>query len=82
MCGVSLKDRKQSKDLNNLLDIQSVADVVRCGRLRWFVHMEHYNVDDWVSACKSVEVTGLKCRGRGRKIWGECVNDDMKLLSL
>ena len=34
MCGVSLKDKKQSEDLNSLLGIQSVADVVRHGRLR------------------------------------------------
>ena len=40
MCGVSLKDRKHSVDLYSLLGVQSVADVVRCGRLRWFGHLE------------------------------------------
>ena len=25
---------------------------------------------------------GVKCRGRGEKIWGECVSDDMVLLGL
>ena len=35
MCAVSLKDRKSSQDLYHLLGIQSVADVVRSGRLRW-----------------------------------------------
>ena len=34
MCGVSLKDRKRSEDLCNLLGINCVADVVRHGRLR------------------------------------------------
>ena len=34
MCGVSLKDR--SEVLYSLSDFQSVAEVVRCGRLRWF----------------------------------------------
>ena len=29
MCGVSLKDRKRSEDLCNLLGINCVADVVR-----------------------------------------------------
>ena len=33
MCGVSLKDRKRSEDLYNLLGINCVADVVRRGRL-------------------------------------------------
>ena len=38
--GVSLKDRKRSEDLYNLLGINCVADVVRRGRLRWFGHLE------------------------------------------
>ena len=33
MCGVSLKDRERSVDLYSLLGIQSVADLVRHGRL-------------------------------------------------
>ena len=48
MCGVSLEDRKRSVDLNSLLGIQSVADVVRHGRLRWFGHLERTSVDDLV----------------------------------
>ena len=27
--------------------IESVSDVVRCGRLRWFGHVEHKEPDDW-----------------------------------
>ena len=51
MCGVPLKNRKRSVDLYSLLCIQSVADVVRHGRLRWFGHLENRSVDDWVWAC-------------------------------
>ena len=60
MCGVSLKDRKCSVDLYSFLGIQSVTDVVRSGRrrLRWFGHLERRSVDDWVSACRKVEVAG------------------------
>ena len=39
MCGVSLKDRRRSVDLYSLLGVQSVAEVVRHGRLRWFGHV-------------------------------------------
>ena len=59
-----------------------MADVARHGRLRWFGHLECKNVDNWVSAFRSVVVCGVKCRGRSRKTLGECVNDDMKLLRL
>ena len=54
-----LRDRKHSKDLNSEQSFGhlSVADVVKHGRLRWFGHLEHKNVDDWVWDCRSVEVT-------------------------
>ena len=45
---------------------------VRCGRSRWFGHVERKNGGDWVSACRNVEVTGVRCADRGRK--RECVN--------
>ena len=69
MCGVSLKDRKRSEDLCNLLSINCVADVVRRGRLRWFGHLERKSVDDWVSACRGLVVEGTRGRGRSRKTW-------------
>ena len=73
MCGVSLKERKQSEDLCSLLDINCVADVVRHGRLRWFEHLEHESVNDWVSACRGLVVEGARGRGRSRKTMGtEC----------
>ena len=82
MCGVSLKDRKRSEDLCNL-GINCVADhVARCGRLRWFGHLERKSVDDWVSACRGLVVEGTRGRGRCRKTWEQCVRDDMKLLGL
>ena len=58
MCGVSLKDRKCSEDLYSLLGVQSVDEVVRRGRLRWFGHVERKSGDDWVSACGNVVVAG------------------------
>ena len=83
MCGVSLMDRKHSEDLCSLLGIQWVADVVGHGRLRWFEHLEHESGDDWVLSCRNMEeVVEVTCVGRGRKTWGECVKDDMKLLGL
>ena len=72
MCGLLtllLKDRKRIKYLNSLLGNQSVAYVVRHGRLRWFGYFEHKNVDDWVSACRSVEVTVVKRESKDRKTW-------------
>ena len=63
--------------------VQSMAEVVRHGRLRWwFGHVEGKSGNDWVSACRKVLVAGVRCAGRGRKTWRECVKDDMDELSL
>ena len=71
-CGVSLKDRKPSVDLYNLLGVQSMHEVVRFGRLRWFGHVDHKSGDDWVLAYRNVVVAGVRCTGRGRKTWRVC----------
>ena len=41
---MKLSDRKAS------VELLSVLDVVRRGRLRWFGHLEGKQPDDWVSA--------------------------------
>ena len=82
MCSVSLKDRIPSKELNRYLGVWSVTDVVRRGRLRWFCHLKQKGVNNWVSVCRDMEVTGDRSRDRGRKTWGECVDGEMRLLCL
>ena len=37
-------------------------------------------MDDWVSACRNVYVTGVRCRGRNWKTRRECVKGDMEAL--
>jgi hypothetical protein len=82
MCGVTLKDRKSNLELLQRLGIEGVGDVVRRGRLRWFGHVERKSKEDWVSKCRHLIVEGPRGKGRGRKTWSECVNDDMKRLEL
>ena len=56
--------------------------IVSCGRLRWYGHLEQKGRDDWVSACRDYELVGQKSRGRGRKTWAECVKHDLQFLGL
>ena len=73
---MKLSDRKASAEL--------LSNVVRRGRLRWFGHVERKEPYDWVSACRSNIVESIKGRGRGRrrKTWRECVEEDMAKLNL
>ena len=82
MCGVTLRDRRSSAGLWHLLSVEGVGDMVRRGRLRWFWHVERKSADDWVSKCRQLEVEGLRGRGRSRKTWMECVDDNMGRLNL
>ena len=82
MCGVTLKNRISSAELYSRLDVEAVSDVVRRGRLRWFGHVERKSHDDGVSACRDLEVEGVKRKGRSRKSWEECVRNDLTLLGL
>ena len=85
MCGVTLRDRRSSAELLDLLSVVGVGDMVRRGRLRWFEHVErnmHARANDWFSKCRFLEVDGKRRAGRSRKTWGECVQDDMKQVGL
>ena len=75
MCSAKLNDRMASAELLSRLDIESVSDVVRRGRLIWFGHVERKEPHDWVSACRQIVVESVKDIGRGRprKTWRECV---------
>ena len=78
MCGKTLRDQINSEVLRQRLGIESVTEMVRKGRLRWFGHLERMEDDDWVSACRNLKVEGKRDRGRPNKTWDECVNEDIR----
>ena len=68
-CGVTLKDKVPTVELRRRLGIEGVVEVMRRGRLRWFGHVERKEVDDWVSACRNLEVVDSRGRGKPRITW-------------
>ena len=40
-----------------------------CDRLRWFGHLECKSVDDWVSACRKVELAGCDVWAEAERLW-------------
>ena len=77
MCGVTLRDKVPTVELRRRLGIEGVVEVMRRGTLRWFRH-----VDDWVSACRYLEVAGSRGRGRPRMTWTARLDGDMKDMGL
>jgi len=62
-----------------------VEKMASCGRLRWYEHVGHKDMSDWVSACRKYNSRGQTVRGeverRGTSVCGVKVVD-MKSLGL
>ena len=56
VCLWRIRTRERSENLAQFLIVQSVAEVVKRGKLWWFGHVECKSGDDWVSTCRNVEV--------------------------
>ena len=82
MCGDSLKYRVANVEFYHRLGVESISDVVRRGRLRWFGHLECKKADDRVSACRNIEALAPERKKRSKKTWEECVRNDTDLLGL
>ena len=51
MCGVSMKDRRTSEELRELVEVLSITSVIKSGRLRWYEHVMRKSDEDWVKKC-------------------------------
>src|SRR5580692_11241647 len=82
MCGVKLKDRRSNRKLLDRLNVVEIGAVVSRGRLGWYDHVERVPKEKWVSKCRELQVEGDKGRGRDKKTWKQCVEEDRKRLGL
>ena len=73
-----MRDKVPTVELRRRFGIEGVVEVMRRGRLRWFGHVERKEVDDWVSACRNLEVAGSRGRGRPRMTRRARLDGDMK----
>ena len=64
MCQVTLRDRKSSEELRDRLGITNIVDMLRQKRLRWYGHVERMDEEDPVNRCRSLEVGGVRSKGR------------------
>ena len=65
-------------ELLQKLDINNITTVLRSGRLRWFGHVERAPSTSCIKTVREKKISPIKRRGRPRKTWSECVNNDIK----
>ena len=82
MCGVSLKDKVSTVELQERMGVEAISDVVRRGRLRWLGHVLRKDDGNWVKRIMSYEVDGDRGRGRPRMLWRQVVANDMRRVGL
>ena len=74
MCDVSMKVRRTSEELRELVGVEHITTVIKSGRLRWYEHVMRKRDEDWVK--KSMEYNELKAedrledkQGHGYRVW-------------
>ena len=59
-------------DDDDEVSFENIADIVRCGRLRWFGYFD--SVDDWVWLCRNIVIVGAVVGTAERhevNVWGK-----------
>ena len=53
-----------------------IDEVMRCGRLRWFGHVQIRDADNVTRRVVNLAIPGTRRRGRTKKTWNQQLNDD------
>ncbi len=81
MCGVKLAWRVSTEDLRRRINVVSLEDVIRWGRLRYFGHLSRHD-DTWPGKIRNLEVEGRYPRGRPKMRWMDVINNDLEKTSI
>ena len=69
MGGVSMKDRRTSEALRELVGVESITTVIKSDRLRWYGHVMRKSDEDWVKKSMEYRVEARRLVGRPTRTW-------------
>lgn len=79
MCGVRLRDRKRSVDLQRMIGVdEDIVTIVVRSRLRWYGHVKRRDEDSGIRRVLEMEVSGAMPRGRPKLDWEGLVKRNLK----
>ncbi len=81
MAGVRWQDRRSSKEVAEMCEVEDLSVKLTKRRLRWFGHIGRAR-EGALSEVREMRVGGRRPVGRPRKKWSECVREDMNVLGL
>ena len=83
ICSAKLRDNVPSEELRSRLCLGSIENALRCGRLRWYGHVQRMDPDAWPRKVYKTIVTGNNPRGHPRKTWWlQCINTGLAVKGL
>ena len=81
--GITLRDRVPNVDILKSCRVQSISVLLRKSRMRWLGHigrMKDVRLPKMVLFSKLVN--GIRCQGRTRRSWQDCVRNDFTELNI
>nr|GEY74399.1 hypothetical protein [Tanacetum cinerariifolium] len=81
-CGKTMVDMISNEVFRATLDVNSIIDKMREGRLRWFGHVKRRPQSAPVRRVEAMVVEGSRRRGRAKLRWDDRLKMDMKELCL
>nr|GEV09466.1 polyprotein, putative [Tanacetum cinerariifolium] len=81
-CGKTMVDMISNEVFREALDVDSIIDKMREGRLRWFGHVKRRPQSAPVRRVEAMVVEGSRRRGRPKHRWEDRLKMDMKELRL
>ena len=80
--GVSLKDKIRNEEIRKRCGVVDIIEKVREARLRWYGHVGRKDAAEPVRSIMEMEIKGNRGRGRPKKRWMDCVNEDLTVKKL
>ncbi|KAI5720850.1 hypothetical protein M8J77_012470 [Diaphorina citri] len=77
-CGVTRMDRIRNEVIRNKIKVTEITNKIQERRLQWFGHIERRDQDYIGKKIREMRVVGNRKRGRPKKKWMNCVNEDLR----
>lgn len=81
-CGVTRLDRIRNEVIRKKIRVMEVSKKIQERRLQWYGHVDRRDESYIGKRIESLIVRGRKGRGRPKKRWRNCVNEDLREKSL
>lgn len=78
MCGVTKLDRIRNERIRGTVKVGEVSKKVQEKRLQWYGHVMRRDESYVGRRVMGMDVGGRRKRGRPRRRWMDCVNEDLR----